>query len=63
MFQIWSREGELIFETTQRGVPWDGSVESGNYYSGNAVYTWTLEVQDAMTADIITYRGHVTIIR
>ena len=63
LFQIWSREGELIFETTQRGVPWDGSVESGNYYSGNAVYTWTLQVQDAMTADIITYRGHVTLIR
>ena len=63
LFQIWSREGQLIFETTQPGMPWDGSVDSGEYYSKNDVYTWVLEVQDVMTANKITYRGSVTLLR
>ncbi len=63
LFQIWSREGNLIFETTERGVAWDGSISNGDYYAGNAVYTWILEVQDSMSADIHTYKGHVTILR
>ncbi len=63
LFQIWSREGNLVFQTNQRGEPWDGSVKNGDYYAGNNVYTWVLEVQDIMTADIIRYTGHVTILR
>ncbi len=63
LFQIWTREGQLIFETTQPGMPWDGSVDSGDYYSRNDVYTWTLEVQDAMTANKVTYRGQVSLLR
>ena len=63
LFQIWTREGQLIFETNQPNMPWDGSVNSGNYYSKNDVYTWVLEAQDAMTGDKITYRGHVNLLR
>jgi hypothetical protein len=44
-------------------MPWDGSVDSGEYYSKNDVYTWVLEVQDVMTANKITYRGSVTLLR
>ncbi len=62
-FQVWSRGGQLVFETNERGVPWDGSHSTGDYYSGNDVYTWTLEVQDSMSTDIQKFSGHVTILR
>jgi len=62
-FQVWSREGRLVFETTERGVPWDGSNGLGDYYVQNDVYTWVLEVQDSMTAEIETFKGHVTVLR
>jgi len=62
-FKVFSRDGDLVFETNEPGVPWDGSYTKGDYYVQDDVYVWILNVQDSMSADVLTYRGHVTILR
>jgi len=59
-FYIYDRWGELIFETTDWNVQWDGKVKGVKVQED--VYAWKLQIEDYMHyAHKLT--GHVSVIR
>ena len=39
--QIFSRYGELLFESTDPSIPWTGNIRGGEHYAPNGAYNWT----------------------
>ena len=64
-FRIYNRWGQVVFSADQPGIAWDGSLNSGEYYSQNEVYTWHLEVELILPvgARIVQRTGSVTVLR
>lgn len=58
---IFNRWGEVIFESHNAAVGWDGTYGGGLVQDG--VYTWTIEAVPDGTNDKRTYRGHVTVLK
>ena len=59
--QIFNRWGEIIFETNDMTIGWDGT------YGGELVpdgsYVWTLEFKETMSDSRHSYNGNVNIFR
>lgn len=62
-FTIFSRNGQVVFHTTDPGQKWNGSDPGGNYYGINEVYVWTLKVGSMFSTEISEFKGTVTLIR
>jgi gliding motility-associated-like protein len=64
LFMIFNRWGELIWQTNQPGVGWDGTVDNGLVGDPQQidVYVWKLQVRDQFTGDKIEMVGTVTLI-
>jgi gliding motility-associated-like protein len=60
VFTIYNNWGELIFQTGDANVGWDGTFEGNNSPLG--VYTWTFEVK-IIGGESIKKSGDVTLIR
>ncbi|MDB4534556.1 PKD domain-containing protein [Vicingaceae bacterium] len=60
IFSIYNNWGELIFQTDDATIGWDGSFEGNNSPLG--VYTWTFEVE-IIGGEIIKKSGDVTLMR
>jgi len=58
---IFNRWGEVIFESHNAQVGWDGTYGGGLVQDG--VYPWTIEAVPDGTNDKRTYRGHVTVLK
>ncbi|MEZ4937636.1 MAG: PKD domain-containing protein [Crocinitomicaceae bacterium] len=58
---IFNRWGELLFESHNHEVGWNGKYV-GNYVE-DGVYVWKIEFKETMTDKRHTVYGHVTIIR
>jgi hypothetical protein len=43
--QVFSRWGELLFESTDPAVGWDGLLSDGSYAKSDA-YTWIIQFTD-----------------
>ena len=58
--RIFNRWGEIVWESKDPSIYWDGT------YGGNLVqsgtYTWTLNVKDDNTDEVYYYRGHLNVI-
>lgn len=58
---IFNRWGEVVWESHDIEVGWDGT------YSGkrlpNGTYTWTIEVKNLLNDERMKYNGHVNILR
>lgn len=61
-FRIWDRWGNEVFSTTNPDQGWDGSHQSGDYYSEAHVYTYHILI-GGRTTEIQEYTGMVTLIR
>jgi gliding motility-associated-like protein len=61
--QIFNRQGEKVFETTDVQRGWDGSEAAGEFYSQIEVYVYRVEVMNAINSETEVYNGHVTVIR
>ena len=59
--QIFDRWGELIFESHHKEYGWDGTYQ--NVLSKTDVYVWKLEVKDAVSGELKTYYGHVSLLK
>jgi len=62
IFKIYNRWGEVVFETDNTLEGWDGSMNNGNYYAPNGVYSYQIVVRDLIEYPH-EYNGHVTLIR
>jgi gliding motility-associated-like protein len=61
LFSIYNRWGELIFETQDPTVGWDGTMPGTLAQDG--VYVWRLRVNAIVGAEIQEFTGHVTLVR
>jgi gliding motility-associated-like protein len=59
--EIFNRWGELLFTSLDITAGWDGRVQGNPAVQG--VYVWQLAVRDPKTAEILSWRGHVTLVR
>jgi len=59
--KIFNRWGEVIFETNDSTIGWDGTFN--NQTVPNGIYMWKLEAVDAITNTTIEKQGHITLIR
>jgi gliding motility-associated-like protein len=58
---IFNRWGELIFETHNAEIGWDGTY--GGQYVQVGTYSWKIEFKPKNTDDKLVRYGHVTIVR
>jgi gliding motility-associated-like protein len=58
---IFNRWGELVFETHNAEIGWDGTY--GGKYVQDGTYSWKIEFKPKNTDDKLTRYGHVTIVR
>ncbi|MCH2198329.1 MAG: gliding motility-associated C-terminal domain-containing protein [Flavobacteriales bacterium] len=54
---IYNRWGEQIFKTSSVNDYWNGSVNSGDYFAPNGIYTWVMKLEEE------TILGHVNLLR
>jgi gliding motility-associated-like protein len=47
--QIFSRFGELLFESTDPSIPWTGNIRGAEHYAPNGAYNWTAIVVSKST--------------
>lgn len=60
---IYNRWGEVIFESHDIDVGWDGTYSQHPFIVQDGIYTWKIEVGLLDSADKETFHGHVTVIR
>ena len=60
-FKIFDRWGELVFETQNQSVGWDGTYNGELVSSGT--YVWHLEFKDELNDARYHHTGHITIIK
>lgn len=59
--QIFNRWGELIFESSDITIGWDGTYKGKMCQDGT--YTWKIRINDGDNSEDQYYHGHVTLIR
>lgn len=59
--QIFNRWGELIFESRDAGIGWDGTYNGKVVESG--AYTWVISARDLYNDNKYTFNGHVNVLR
>ncbi|MFM7638012.1 MAG: PKD-like domain-containing protein, partial [Bacteroidota bacterium] len=62
-FYIYNRWGELVFESHDPGVGWDGTYGLGGFDCPMGTYTWKLKLESLQTQEILDFFGHVNLIR
>lgn len=60
---IFNRWGDLIFESHNMEIGWDGSFKGQAYDSQDGVYTWKIEAGLKDSADSKIFVGHVSILK
>ncbi len=60
---IFNRWGEVIFESNNPAIGWDGSYAFNDAPSQDGVYTWKITFGILQTEEEKIYHGHVTLIR
>jgi gliding motility-associated-like protein len=63
LLRIFNRWGELIFESKDQEVGWDGSYGPNSINSEIGTYTWVLTFQVLQTQGDKEIVGHVNLIR
>ncbi len=59
--QIYNRWGQLVFESRDHQVGWDGTYLGENCQDGT--YIWKIRVKDKNVDDVKTFSGHVNLLR
>ncbi len=65
LFQVFNRQGEVLFRTDDPTAIWDGSVNGGDYFVMDGAYVWRLEYTANTLESVIseTLSGHVVVVR
>jgi gliding motility-associated-like protein len=61
--RIYNRWGQVIFETEDHTEVWDGSVNEGDYYVQDGLYSFMVMVKSTCKADEEVYYGNITVVR
>lgn len=61
---IFNRYGEIIFETNDASIGWDGTLQSANNTAvQNGIYTWKIEFKTLLNDERKVLVGHVNLLR
>lgn len=60
-FLIFNRWGQIVFESKNNEVGWDGRY--GESYAPNGVYTWIVKIKSRSNDRVSNYNGHVLLTR
>ncbi|GAB5418196.1 MAG: hypothetical protein Crog4KO_28270 [Crocinitomicaceae bacterium] len=60
---IYNRWGELVWESNDISVAWDGTYGQNGRPVQDGTYTWFIRASDALNDDKYEFNGHVNIIR
>lgn len=60
--KIFNRNGEVIYESTDMEMPWDGGVKGGDHYAQDGVYHYLLKAVDKRE-NIIEKSGAIILVR
>ena len=60
-FMIWDRWGEIIFESKDYSIGWDGTYHG--YVAKEGVYTWTISLKGGPEQKRFKYEGHVNLLK
>lgn len=61
--RIFNRYGELVFESNDPEVGWDGGEVAGTHYVRDEIFVYEVQVIDNVTSEIIEHKGHITVLR
>lgn len=62
--KIFNRWGELVFESFDVDVGWDGTFNTRNAVRViDGTYIWTIEFKEMLTDKVHTYSGHVNVLK
>ena len=61
-FSIIDRWGQIVFETSDPTMGWDGKISSSGLDATNDVFLYRIEIT-TQTDELIVKRGYVTLIR
>ena len=66
-FQIYNRWGDKIYhgygDSFDSYPYWDGSIDDGNHYAADGVYTYIVRANKLNSAEVFRKSGHLTIFR
>lgn len=62
-FQIFNRWGDVLFKTNDLNDGWYGEVDGGEYFAGDAVYSWKIKILPKDGLEPFEQTGHLTVIR
>jgi gliding motility-associated-like protein len=60
---IFNRWGEVIFESFNTNVGWDGTYPEGGDLCEDGVYIWKIDFKESMSDKRHYYQGHVTLLK
>ncbi len=61
-FIVFDRWGETVFRSEDYLEPWTGGKGGGNHFIPDGAYAWLLKTK-GYEADILTFQGHVVVVR
>jgi len=61
VFRVYNRYGQMVFETRDWQVKWDGTVNGRKQSTGN--YTWVLSYTNEDTGKKFNMKGNTVLIR
>jgi len=62
-FRIFNRWGEIVFESRDMDLIWNGSHQFGDYFVGSGVYNYVLDAYSIATTKRFEITGHITVVR
>ncbi|MFK7756152.1 MAG: PKD domain-containing protein [Flavobacteriales bacterium] len=61
--RVFNRWGEVVFESRDMNMPWDGSHQFGDYFVESGVYNYVLDAYSIATTKRFEITGHITVVR
>jgi len=61
--RVFNRQGELVFESGDINVGWDGGFPGGQHYVLDQVYVYEIRIYDTIAGETLQFNGHVTPLR
>jgi gliding motility-associated-like protein len=58
---IYNRWGELIWESNNIEIGWDGTYK--NQICPTGIYLWTIKAKNMINDSKVTYKGHLTLLK
>ncbi len=63
LLQVFNRNGEIVFESTDPTLKWDGGEPAHEYYAQNEVYVYRVVIGALANSETREFTGNVTAIR